>query len=71
MNVEIIGVPLSTFRGRRNESLSMQPIPSTGLRGLNFGERDASEFDEAEFNDDADKAERFVVDAELNVDSTL
>lgn len=71
MRLEWNGVPLSSLRGRRNESRSLHPMPSTGLRGLNFGDRDANEWDEAEFCDDADRADRFVVDAELNEDAKL
>lgn len=36
-------IPLSNLRARRYVSVSTQPMPNTGLRGLKRGERDALE----------------------------
>lgn len=55
-------IPLSNLRTRRYVSVSAQPMPNTGLRGLKRGERDALE--EIDLCDMAD------VDVEL-VDDTM
>lgn len=47
-------LPLSILRGFRYVSASLQPMPNTGLRGLNRGDRDAIELEDTDLCDKAD-----------------